>query len=351
MLEVLKNETEKAIRLADEADVNGLHDFLFAEPNKPMLFVGNGGMQGHYAGLLYEQNAGIARCITPFILRSMSDDTLRGCRCLLMSDGGKNMDIKDATTRMVKVNPEHTAAFTFWENEKNIFFKKMDKSRVFLFPHTELLTNGFISGSKKFYREALFYKAFTGNSAAKQMTFYFEPAHCYQYELNASDAPLTPLSAIKHFLVLHGGYGAPVAHELESMMTETGLASVQVCDYRNFCHGRFIFAGNHTRHTRRAHSLPESEVAVVLLVSPDEDKIATNIRKTTPNGDWQVLPNETPVITIKTDFDNPLASIDLSVKANVFFADLAENYHGFNPLNPPNYGGVRKEYPKGGLRW
>ena len=229
--EVLKNETERAIRLADETDVKALHDFLFAEPQKPMLFVGSGGMQGHYAGLLYEQNAGIARCITPFTLRSMSDDTLRGCRCLLMSAGGKNMDIKAATKRMMDINPENTAAFTYWNNEKN------------------------------------------------------------------------------------------------------------------------IFAGNHTRHEKRAHSLPESEVAVVLLVSPDEDRIATNIRKTVPNGDWQVLPNETPIITIKTGFDTPLASIDLSIKANVFFADLAENYHGFNPLNPPNYGGVRKEYPMGGLRW
>ena len=349
--EVLKNETEKAIRLADEADVKGLHDFLFADPQKPMLFVGSGGMQGHYAGLLYEQNAGIARCITPFTLRSMSDDTLRGCRCLLMSAGGKNMDIKAATQRMMAVNPENTAAFTYWNNEKNIFFQKMDRDKVLLFSPTSIFTDGFISGSKKFYREALFHKAFTGKTASNQLTFDFEPSHCYQYELNHSDAPLTPLSSIKHFLVLHGGYGASVAHELESMMAETGLASVQVCDYRNFCHGRFIFAGNHTRHEKRAHSLTESEVAVVLLVSPDEDRIATNIRKTAPNGDWQVLPNETPVITIKTDFNNPLASMDLSIKANVFFADLAENYHGFNPLNPPNYGGVRKEYPMGGLRW
>ena len=351
--EVLRNETEKAIRLADEADVKGLHDFLFAEPQKPMLFVGSGGMQGHYAGLLYEQNAGIARCITPFTLRSMSDDTLRGCRCLLMSAGGKNIDAKDATKRMMEVNPEHTAAFTFWENEKNIFYKKMDKSKVFYFPNTGLLTNGFISGPKKFYREALFYKAFTDESAAqaKQMTFNFEPSHCYQYELNNSNGSLTPLASIKHFLVLYGGYGAPVAHELESMMAETGLASVQVCDYRNFCHGRFIFASNHTRHQKKNHTLSESDAAVILLVSPDENNIATNIRKTVPNGDWQVLPNETPIITIKTDHDSPLASIDLSVKANVFFADLAEKYHGFNPLNPPNYGGVRKEYPMGGLRW
>ena len=48
MSEILKG-TEEALKLADSQDVSKLHDFLFAEPGKPMLFVGNGGMQGHYA--------------------------------------------------------------------------------------------------------------------------------------------------------------------------------------------------------------------------------------------------------------------------------------------------------------
>lgn len=49
---ILQN-TETALKLADNDDVTRLHDFLFAEPGKPMLFVGSGGMHGHYAGLLY----------------------------------------------------------------------------------------------------------------------------------------------------------------------------------------------------------------------------------------------------------------------------------------------------------
>ena len=103
MSDILKG-TEEALQLADSQDVSKLHDFLFAEPGKPMLFVGNGGMQGHYASLLYEQYVGIGKSTTPFMLRSMSDDVLRSCRCLLMSDGGKNPDIKDAAKRMTAVN-------------------------------------------------------------------------------------------------------------------------------------------------------------------------------------------------------------------------------------------------------
>lgn len=348
--EILQN-TDTALKLADNDDVTRLHNFLFAEPGKPMLFVGSGGMQGHYPGLLYEQNVGIARSTTPFTLHSMSDEVLRGSRCLLMSDGGKNIDIKDAATRMAAVNPENTGGFTTVDNNKNALIKKLNPDKVFLFPHPGAFEHGFISGEKKFYRDALFYKAFTGKKAGEQLSVDLDPSHCYQYELNHSDGPLTPLTSINHFLVLHGGYGTPVAYDIESVLAEIGLASAQVCDYRNFCHGRFIFASNHTRHQKRTHTLPESDAAVILLVSPNEKKIATNIRKTVEKADWQVLPNETPIITIETGFNDPLATIDLHIKANVFLADLAENHHGINPLSPPNYGGVRKEYPMGGLRW
>ena len=62
MSEILKG-TEEALKLADSQDVSKLHDFLFAEPGKPMLFVGNGGMQGHYASMLYEQYVGIGKMV------------------------------------------------------------------------------------------------------------------------------------------------------------------------------------------------------------------------------------------------------------------------------------------------
>ena len=352
MSEIL-NGTEAALRLADSQDVSKMREFLFAEPQKPLLFVGSGGMQGYFPALLYEQQAGIARSLTPFLLRSISDEALRSCRCLLMSDSGNNLDIKDATKRMVAVNPKNTGGFTSVDSEKNILLKKLDRDRVFLFKHPQdgSFQKGFISVTKKFYRDALFYKAFTGKSASEQLKVDLDPYHCYQYELNHSDDPLTPLSAIQHFLVLYGGYGAPAAHDIESVLAESGIASAQVTDYRNFCHGRFIFASNHTRHQKKNHSLAESDTAVILMVSPAEEKIATHIRKTVEKADWQVLPNETPIITIRTDYDDPLAAIDIHIKASAFLADLGENHHDNNPFSPKNYSNIRKEYPKNELRW
>lgn len=362
MSEILK-ETEAALRLADSQDVSKMREFLLAEPQKPMLFVGNGGMQGHFPSLLYEQNAGIARSITPFMLRSMSDEALHSCRCLLMSDGGSSMDIKDATKRMAEVNPENTAGFTSSDDSDNVLLKKLGRDKVFIFPHTldggpEM--KGFVSVTKQFYRDALFYKAFTGESASEHLKVDLDPTHCYRYELNHSDGSLTPLSAIQHFLVLYGGYGAPAAHYIESVLAESGMVSAQVTDYRNFCHGRFIFASNHTRHNKiykrkcdqsKNHILPESDVAILFLVSPNEKKIAENLRRTKDNPRYQALPDEVPVITIETDFDNPLAAIDLHIKSSVFVADLGENYHGNNPFSPLNYNDVNKQFPKNEVTW
>nr|ANG65663.1 hypothetical protein [uncultured bacterium G1] len=80
----------------------------------------------------------------------------------------------------------------------------------------------------------------------------------------------TPLSAadfagVKNYVVLHGSWGMPVAHNFEGKVVETGLAGATVCDYRNYCHGRFIYTSNHLKDS-----------AVVLLVSPRE--------KTSPAG-------------------------------------------------------------------
>ena len=143
------------------------------------------------------------------------------------------------------------------------------------------------------------------------------------------------------------------------MLAESGMVSAQVTDYRNFCHGRFIFASNHTRHENiykrecdqdKNHVLPESDTAVILLVTPDERKIADNFRKIGYKN-RQVLPIETPIITIETDFKDPLAAIDLHIKASVFIDDLGENHRDNNPFSPVNYSKIDKRYPKTYISW
>ena len=90
---------------------------------------------------------------------------------------------------------------------------------------------------------------------------------------------LTPLRRIRHFVVLFSDYAEPAAHDFESFVVETGVASAQVSDYRNYCHGRFLFVGNHTRHETKKHTLKESDVAVVLFISPRDRELVQQIRE------------------------------------------------------------------------
>jgi len=326
---------------ADLQDIRGLHDFIFLEPGKPMLFIGNGGMMSYVAPLLYEMNCGIARCITPLELAAMSDETIKACRCLLFSASGGNMDIKYAANRLLKVNPENTASFSYSLVDA---FKNIDPRRVFCFKTPEKW-DGFISVEEKFYRDALLYRAFTGNNAS-EIRIDTSSLACYQYRLNNSAATLTPLRRINHFVALFSDYGEPAAHDFESVLVETGIVSTQVCDYRNYCHGRFIFVGNHTRHTTKKHTLTESDVAVILFITPRNKGLVKDIRE-------KALAKETPVVLIETEYNDARATLDLLIKSNVFLADYEEKGLGINPCDPENYNAeeLNKRIPKNGVRF
>ena len=323
---------------ADSQDIKGLHDFLFQDPGKPMLFIGNGGMLDHFAGHLYEMDKGIARCITPLELASMSDETIKGCRSLLLSAGGGNMDIKYAASRLLKINPENTACITFHLGDA---FKDFDPSRVFLF-NTPGFEESFVSVENKFYRDALVYRAFTGNRASDIET----DTPAYQYRLNNSAAKLTPLRKIRHFVVLFSDYGEPAAHDFESVLVETGVASALVSDYRNYCHGRFLFVGNHTRHTSKKHTQAESDVAVVLFITPRNIGLVKSIRKI-------ALAAETPIVIIETKYNDARAALDLLIKSNTFIADYEEKGLGINPCDPENFNDrqIHKRGPKGDVKF
>ena len=97
-----------------------------------------------------------------------------------------------------------------------------------------------------------------------------------------------------------------------------------------------IIAITATRHNELKREV--SDVAVVLLQTPRERVIAQRLRK--------VLPPETPIISIETEHNSPLATIDLLVKANVLIANIAEKYNGINPCDPKNvYGQYFKAKP------
>ena len=242
-----------------------------------------------------------------------------------------------ALGRCSSLDPSRTGVYYHRDGKDNEMLPIIKERSLpsFRFHNDNIHGDGFVSVQSKFYGMGILFKTFTGASTI-DLDVNLNPEACYTYTINKEGTYLPSFDHINHFQVIYGSYAEPVAVDMESVLTESGVSSVQICDYRNYCHGRFMFAALHTRHNELKRDV--SDVAVVLLQTPREREIAQRLRK--------VLPPETPIITVQTEHNSPLATIDLLVKANVLIADIAEKYYGINPCDPKNvYGQYFKAGP------
>ena len=320
LMSELLTEIRKYIELAEQADVASLRQFFFNEPERPLIAMGHGGSHSSaaYAALLYGTNCGLGRAMTPYQANSLSDATLKNAKQLLVSKSLKNQDVVYIAKRMNAVNPEH--------------------SFVFQLPFD--VPDGFISIGGTFAYFSLLYKAFTGDGDfSRTLALSSKPADNYTYR--CADGATTPpdLSTISQFTVLYGSYAEPVAHKMESNMTEAGLAPCVISDYRDECHGRFLALSNSIQSKHRS----QSDCALVLLVTPREEDVCRNFLK--------CLPGHQPIVLIRTDIDTPLGSIDLLFRMSVFTSTFGEHYRHSNPNDPNNLGGFDKRLFRNNVRF
>ena len=276
---------------ASEADVTPLRNFLFSNPEKPLVTTGSGGAESvaDFAALLYGARGGVGTAVSPYTLNSYSDAALKTAKLLLVSAGGHNNDIAFAAKRALDVNPVESASFTLSQGERN------EVRKLFLKASSELSLDipgtrthdGFISTGTPLMFFALLCRAFNPGCELGKYS------------------------------------GMPL--NLEGKLTESGLATAMLSDYRNYCHGRFIFTSNHLEDS-----------AVVMLVSPRERDIVERTRK--------FLPAQTSLVIIETEEDTPEAALDLLVRTTAFFFELCEAT-GTNHESPSNPGRIDKRVP------
>ena len=332
MSELLK-DTRKYLEQAEQTDVEPLRQFLFNEPERPLITMGHGGSHSSaaFAALLYGTNCGLGKVMTPYQCNSLSDETLKNSKLLLISKSLKNQDAVYIADRMDRVNPEYSCAFTM-THDVNDNMKRMKKSN----PNSLIncpfdLPRGFISVNGTFAYFSLLYKAFTGdNDFAGKLALSDKLEDNFTYR--CIDDTITPpdLSQITQFTVLYGSYGEPVAHKMESNMTEAGLASCVMADYRDECHGRFLSLSNFIKSKKH----PQTDCALVVLVTPREEALCRDMLGR--------MPSHLPVVIIRTDIASPLGAIDLLYKMSMFTAHYGEHILGSNPNNPVNKGGFQK---------
>ena len=264
--------------------------------------------------------------MTPYTLSSYSDDALKTSKLLLVSKGGHNNDIVFAAKRGLSVNPSGTASFTLSTGDRNEVRKAFLKAGSALSIDIPGLKvhDGFVSTGTPVMYFALLCRAF--DPVCDLTKYYRLPEQTFRRERNDGTV-LSPedFRDVRHYVILHGSWGRPAAENLEGKLFESGLCPASVCDYRNYCHGRFIFTSNHLEDS-----------AVVMLVSPRERDIAERTRK--------YLPASTRLVIIETEADAPEASLDLLIRSTEFFFSLCEAT-GTNWESPKNPGCIDKRVP------
>lgn len=324
----LKTSLGLAIEQTLAADLTPLSNFLLSNSPEPLIAIGSGGAEtaGDFAALLYGARGGVSVAVSPYTFNSFSDQALKTSKVLLVSKGGHNNDIIFATRRALAVNPAKTAAVNFSDSDRNVARKAFAKAwsdKCFVVP-MKSVHDGFVSTGTLLSYYSIFTRVFQPDvDLEKYKTLPEKP-----YTLCLNDgSSLSPedFKPVRSYIILHGSWGRPVAHNLEGKLVECGLASAGVYDYRNYCHGRFIFTSQHL-----------DDSAVIMLVSPREKDIAARIRA--------FLPKKTKLIIIETGHDAPEASLDLLIRSTVLYYDLCQTA-GVNIESPKNPGRIDKRVP------
>ena len=313
---------------AASADITPLRQFLLSDPTRPLVATGSGGAEtvADFAALLYGARGGVATAVSPYTLNSFSDEALRTSKILLVSKGGHNNDIVFAAKRGLSVNPERAASFTLYQGDRNEvrkLFSRAGSALSFDIPGLSV-HDGFVSTGTPVMYFALLCRAF--DPSCDLSRYASLPETPYRFERN-DGTPLTPegFRDVHSYTILQGSWGRPVAANLEGKLVESGLAPASVYDYRNYCHGRFIFTSQHLEDS-----------AVVLLVSPRERDIAERTRA--------FLPPFTRLVIIETEADAPEASLDLLIRSSQLYYDLC-GVTGADWESPKNPGRIDKRKP------
>lgn len=275
---------EDTLIWALSCDVSALERFVADAADRPLVAIGSGGSLTacHLTALLHRTRHGRpAQFTTPLDVLSVPAGLHRAA-VFLASASGKNKDVFAAFEACVAEEaPAVAAVILRTESPLSKAAASYARARVFA-ADAPAGKDGYLATNSLIATCALVMRAY-GFEPSLSKTLHkaidgtiFEDRHMVQ--------------------VLHGGWGAPVATDLESKLNESALAAAQLADYRNFGHGRHLWLA------KRA-----AETVVVALITPGIAAIAEATLK--------LFPKSIPVVRLETSFDGPAGTIDLLLQA------------------------------------
>lgn len=284
---------DDTIAWALSCDVKVLEQFVADVADRPLVAIGSGGSSTacHLTALLHRaRHRRPAFFTTPLDVLSLPAG-LHRAGVFLASASGKNKDVLAALEACIAEEAPAVSVVTLRaQSPLSKAAGAYGRARVFSADAPTgkdgfLATNSLVATCVLLTRAYGFEISMPQTRQKAAIGTFFEDRHMVQ--------------------VLHGGWGAPVATDLESKLNESALAAAQLADYRNFGHGRHLWLA------RR-----EAETVVVALVTPGTAALAEATLK--------IFPKSIRVVRLETHLDGPAGTIDLLLQAFHLVEGLGE---------------------------
>ncbi len=295
-------------------ELKSLDNAVFSKTD-PFFIVGSGGSFSacSYVAYLLQQRGIFAKAITPLEL-VYSAPLIRKTNVVLISASGKNKDIILAAKICINQEVKTLITICLAKNTPlSNLVSMMDNAAAFEFSNPAG-KDGFLATNSLIAYFTIFQRLFSDSKSADKIELSFDDSR-QLLDKFAKQLPKNPT-----FVVLYGGYGQPVAIDIESKFTEAALGNISLSDYRNFGHGRHHWFAKRT-----------STSAVVALISPNERLIA---EKT-----LSLLPKKIPRLLISTETTSSLGAIELLVRS-FWLANRVGEIQKIDPGKPgvPSFG-------------
>ncbi len=283
-------QLDNAINWSNNIDITEISNFIQRNNDNHLILVGSGGSLSicYHIATLHRGIGMQATVHTPLGLYN-AKEVIKKSAIILISSSGKNSDIIQAFKVSIKNNPIDLLSVCM----------KIGSKLSALTPPTFSIWERDISTGKDGFLAT--------NTLLSYYIIFSRVYQKYYRSLLKIDSRVTPsdnfltfdYSNISSFSVLYGKWSESIAYDIESKLSEAALGNVQLCDYRNFGHGR-----HHWFAKRNIGSL------ILALITPHEQELA---QKTLNS-----LPSNIQIVRLQTDAPNYSGSIELLIKSYYF---------------------------------
>jgi hypothetical protein len=317
-------QLETTYRWALHVDISDFSKEVKKADNSPLLAIGSGGSLSTaclIAALEQRRGGNFASFDSP-LLASRNPAFLARARVFIVSARGRNPDVLGFARNAAAAEPVSlTSLCSTTDSPLTNAVSSFNRGAGYEFASPSG-KDGYLATNSLVALNTLVTRAYgRSDTLPRHWSDLFDPTDLRQ-SLTDDRRGTTPLQS-DEILLLFGPDTRPAAVDFESKFHESGLANVQLSDYRNFAHGRHLWLAQRPNTT------------VFLFVCPNDKGLAEATRK--------LLPKSVQTIKVETALDGAAAAF--AMQAAVFeIVSLYGEDRGRDPGRPVVPGFGRKLY-------